>query len=100
MLCCKYVLPVSDKRARRAQRPRTAKIATVATVVINGKCQNSHTIVAADRAKIPKSAAIFVRACDESLMPASPLRIDAINFRPLIQGRLLNGHIVKTLIRQ
>ena len=47
-------------------------MATVATVVIIGKCQNSHIMAAADRAKIAKSAAIFVRACDESVMQASP----------------------------
>jgi hypothetical protein len=29
-------------------------------------------MVAADRAKIAKSAAVFVRVCDESLIPALP----------------------------
>jgi hypothetical protein len=30
-------------------------------------------MVAADSARIAKSAAIFVRACDESVMPSTPL---------------------------
>ena len=71
-------------------------MATVATVVISGKCQNSHTMVAADSARIAKSAATFVRACDTSVMPFPPDR--ASTPRLLIQVALLNDHIVKTLI--
>jgi hypothetical protein len=52
--------------------PRTASMTTVAMEVISGKRQNSHTMVTADRINIAKSAAIFVRACDESVMPFPP----------------------------
>jgi hypothetical protein len=69
-------------------------MATVATVVINGKCQNSHTMVVADRVKIAKRAAIFVLTCDdESVMPFPPKSPAPV---PLIQVALLNDHIVKT----
>jgi len=77
-------------------------MATVATVVINGKCQNSHTMVVAERVKIAKRAAIFVLTCDdESVMPASPQnpmpRTPVPLYpRTLIQVALLNDHIVKT----
>ena len=62
-------MSVSVSRARRAQTPRTARMARVATLVITGKCQNSHTMVAADSAKIANNATTFVRECDESVMP-------------------------------
>ena len=89
-------MSVSVNRARRAQRPRTARMATVATEVITGKCQNSHTMVAADRASIAKSAATFVRERDDSDMPASP-PIDATNsLASFIQGALLDDHTAKT----
>ena len=72
-VCFKSVMSESVNRARRAHTPRPSNMATVARMVITGKCQNNHTIVAADSARIAKSAAIFVRACDESVMPLSPL---------------------------
>src|SRR3984885_262310 len=90
----KSVMSESVNRARRAHTPRHSSMATVATVVISGKCQNSHTMVAADSARIAKSAATFVRTCDTSVMPFPPDR--ASTPRLLIQGALLNDHIVKT----
>jgi hypothetical protein len=66
----------------------------VATVVITGKCQNSHTIVAADSAKIANNATMFVRECDESVMPFIPRSVP--NSATLIQVALLNDHIVNT----
>jgi hypothetical protein len=71
-VCFKSVMSESVNRAKRAHAPRTSSMATVATAVINGKCQNNHTMVAADSAKTTKSAAVFVRAYDESVMPSSP----------------------------
>ena len=88
-------MSVSVNRARRAQTPRTARMASVTTAVITGKCQNSHTMVAADSAKIANSATIFVRACATSRScQYSPDRVP--NSEPLIQGALLNDHTVKT----
>jgi hypothetical protein len=56
-------------------------------------------MIAADRAKIPQSAATFVRGCDESIMPTSP---ESMQRTPgyLIQAALLNEHKVKTLMPQ
>jgi hypothetical protein len=71
-VCFKSVMSESVNRARRAHTPRPSSMATVATVVITGKCQNSHSMVAADSARIAKSAATFVRASDESDMPYPP----------------------------
>jgi hypothetical protein len=68
---------VSTDRASRADTPSADKIATVATAVITGKCQKSHTIVDADSAKITNSAAVLVRVYDDSAMPAPP-GIDAM----------------------
>lgn len=86
----------SVNRARRALTPSTVSTATVTTVVIIGKCQNSHTMVAADSAKIANSAAIFARRCVDAVMPASPGPMQySISF---IQVALLNDHIVKTPI--
>src|SRR5882672_3248391 len=97
LCCCRSVMSASDNRARRAQTPRTARTATVATEVISGKCQNSHTIVAADRANIVNSAAIFVRERDASVMPASPKSMQELLIS-VIQGAPLNDHTVKSLM--
>src|ERR1700733_3466892 len=67
-VCGKSVMSESVNRARRAHTPRPTSMATVARAVITGKCQNNHTMVAAESAKTTKSAAIFVRADDESVM--------------------------------
>jgi hypothetical protein len=93
-VCFKSVMSESVNRARRAHTPRPSSMATVARAVITGKCQNNHTMVAADSAKTTKSAAIFVLADDESVMLLPPDR--ARTPRPLIQGELLNDHIVNT----
>ena len=71
-------------------------MATVATAVITGKRQNNHTMISADNVKIAKNAAIFVRVCDDSVMPTSP-RSDAETSEYLIQRMLLNGYTVKPL---
>jgi hypothetical protein len=94
-VCFKSVMSESFNRARRAHTPRPSSMAIVARAVITGKCQNNHTMVAADSAKTTKSAAIFVRADDESVMLSSPPN-RARTSRLLIQGELLNDHIVKT----
>src|ERR1700722_6486509 len=90
-VCFKSVMSESVNRARRAHTPRPSSMATVATVVITGKCQNSHTMVAADSARIAKSAATFVRANDESDMPLSPF-IEPVLPALLIQVELSAGH--------
>ena len=98
--CLKSVISESDSvstdRARRADTPRADKIATVATAVMSGKCQNSHSMVDADSAKIINSAAVFVRMCDNSVMPASPNGSMPRTPTHLIQWLLLNGHTVIT----
>jgi hypothetical protein len=71
-VCFKSVMSESVNRARRAQTPRPSSMVTVASAVITGKCQNNHTMVAADSAKITKSAAILVRAYDVSVMLHPP----------------------------
>ena len=61
---------MSIERAVRADTPRAASMATVMTVVITGKCQNSHTMVAADSANIAKNAAVLLYPCDDLVMPS------------------------------
>src|ERR1700683_4005044 len=88
-------MSASVNLARRALTPRAASMATVATAVISGKCQKSHTMVVADRVKIANSAAIFVLTFDdESVMPASPKSMQRIPAPLIQQVALLNDHIL------
>jgi hypothetical protein len=67
----------------------------VATEVITGKCQKSHTMVAADKANIANNAAIFVRERDALVMLLLP-PIDAIHSKHVIPRALLYDYTVKS----
>jgi len=66
---------VSIEPARRAEIPSAASTAIVAINVLIGWCQNSQTIVSADKANIAKKATMFLRAFGERVMPAFPLGV-------------------------
>jgi hypothetical protein len=63
----------SVDRASRAETPSPARTVPVITAVTRGKCQNIHSIVTADNAKIAKSAATLVFCEDaDTVIPATP----------------------------
>ena len=58
------------ERASRAEMPRAASTISVAIPVLTGWRQNSHSMVIADKATMPKNPMIWVRACADLVMPA------------------------------
>jgi hypothetical protein len=61
-------------RASRADTPSAANTAMVAINVLSGWCQNSHTIVSAESAKIAQKTTMLALEYDKCVMPASGIQ--------------------------